>query len=100
MTSLAEFTERLRGAMVGAPPFEKTLKIDLTGDGVIRMEGNTVDNQDLPADCTVIVSREDLTAIAEGDLDPSDAFMSGRLRVDGDVGVAIAMQDVMGRAFG
>jgi len=100
MSTLADFTERLRAASAEAPAGTKSLKIDLLGAGVIWMHGPEVDNEDRPADCTVYVTQSDLEAIATGELDPTAAFMAGKLRIDGDVGVAMALQSVLGRAFG
>ncbi|RYG13962.1 MAG: SCP2 sterol-binding domain-containing protein, partial [Caulobacteraceae bacterium] len=54
----------------------------------------------IPSDCTVRVSKDDFEKIVQGDLDPTFAFMSGKLRVDGDIGVAMGLQAVVGRAFG
>jgi putative sterol carrier protein len=100
MTTVAEFTDKLRVAAEAEPVGAGTLKIDLKGEGVIRIAGAVVDNQDLPADCTVRVAKADLEKIASGDLDPTVAFMTGKLRVDGNIGVAMALQSVMARAFG
>lgn len=75
-----------------------TLKFD-TGDGVIFIDGkatpNTVSNDDKDADCTVGVSLEDLEAMLGGDLAPTTAFMSGKLKVEGDMGVAMKLQSLM-----
>jgi putative sterol carrier protein len=76
-----------------------TLKFDTGSDGVIFIDGkstpNTVSNENRDADCTVGVSLEDLTAMMAGDLAPTTAFMSGKLRVEGDMGVAMKLQSLM-----
>ncbi len=100
MPSFEEMTQALRASAEAEPAGAKTLKIDMGETGVIRIAGSTVDNEDVPADCTVHVTHQDFEQIVSGELDPTAAFMSGKLRVDGDVGVAIELQTVIGRAFG
>jgi putative sterol carrier protein len=100
MLTIEDLTRCLADAATAEPLTGKSLKIDLGEEGLIRISGSDVDNEDLPADCTIHVTAADLQSIAEGDLDPTAAFMSGKLRVDGDLGVAMAIQPLFGRAFG
>ncbi len=100
MPTLQEMTKALATAAAAEPASSKTLVIDMGEDGRIRIAGAVVDNTGGAADCTIHVSKADFEQIVSGELDPSAAFMSGKLRVDGDVGVAMALQAVIGRAFG
>ena len=76
-----------------------TLKFDMGDAGVVYIDGkstpNTVSNENKDADCTVGVTVEDLTAMMAGDLAPTTAFMSGKLKVEGDMGVAMKLQSLM-----
>lgn len=76
-----------------------TLKIDFGDVGVIVVDGtaqpNTVSNDDREADCTVKVTLEDFEALVKGQLAPMDAFMSGKLAVDGDMGIAMKLQGLL-----
>lgn len=76
-----------------------TLKFDCGDDGVIVIDGrakpNTVSNDDRDADCTVGLTIGDLEAMLAGDLAPTTAFMTGKLRVEGDMGVAMKLQSLM-----
>jgi putative sterol carrier protein len=69
-------------------------------EGVIYLDGagerNAVSNEDKDADCTVKVAKEDLDAMLSGDLNPMNAFMGGKLRVEGDMGVAMKLQSLFG----
>jgi len=100
VTTLADITERLRGALAGQPGLEQTLKLDLRGDGVVFIDGARVCNEDRPADCTVSVSKDDLVALVQGSLDPMSALMRGRMRVSGDMGVAMRLQPILSRSKG
>ena len=76
-----------------------TLKFDMGDDGVVFIDAkstpNTVSNDNRDADCTVGLSLDDLQAMLAGDLAPTTAFMSGKLRVEGDMGVAMKLQSLM-----
>lgn len=93
MATLEELTDRIRraaiseaGAALGA-----SIKLDLKGEGVIHIDGATVTNDDLPADLVVTVGLKDLAALGKGDLDPTRAMMTGRLRLS-NLGLAMKLQ--------
>jgi hypothetical protein len=50
------------------------------------------------ATTTVTVSAEDADALERGQLDPMQAFMSGRLRVEGDMALLMQMQGIQMQA--
>ena len=99
MATLEEITTRLKQAVAGQPA-GKTVTIDLKGDGFIHISGSEVTNENPPADCTVIVSKDDLEAMTRGDLDPTTAFMTGKLKINGDMSVAMSLQPILSRARG
>ncbi|EDM73794.1 Sterol-binding protein [Plesiocystis pacifica SIR-1] len=76
-----------------------TLMFDCGDAGVVYIDGkstpNTVSNDKRDAECTVGLTLEDLEAMLAGDLAPTTAFMSGKLRVEGDMGVAMKLQSLM-----
>lgn len=100
MASLEDITERLRRALQGKPGLDKTLKLDLRGEGVVFIDGLTVTNEDRAADCTVSVSKDDLVALAQGRLDPMSALMRGRMRVSGDMSVAMRLPPMLSAGRG
>jgi putative sterol carrier protein len=99
MSSLSDITTKIRDKMGQDSGLGAILKFDLGDDGVIVLDGksdpNTVSNDDVDADCTVGVALGDLTAMIGGDLDPMAAFSLGKLRIDGDMGVAMKLGSLM-----
>ena len=81
----------------------KTVKIDFGGDdGVILLDGanNLVSDADTAADTTIKVGWDDWQAMASGALDGMTAFMTGKLKVEGDMGNAMQLQGVLSKLRG
>jgi|SRR4028118_162842 len=77
----------------------KRVKIDYGSEGVIMLDGvaNQATEEDGPADTTIKLSWEDGQAMADGKLDGMTAFMSGKLKVEGDMGNAMQLQGVFSK---
>jgi putative sterol carrier protein len=77
----------------------KTVKIDFGDDGVLLLDGkaNTVSESDAAADTTIKVSWADWEALAAGQLDGMTAFMTGKLKVEGDMSNAMQLQGVLSK---
>ena len=81
----------------------KTVKIDFGGDeGVLLLDGvnSLVSDSDSAADTTIKVSWEDWNALATGALDGMTAFMTGKLKVEGDMSNAMQLQGVLSKLRG
>ena len=76
-----------------------TVKFDFGDDGLIFVDGasspNTVSNEDADAQCTISMTMENFEKMAAGDLDPTAAFMSGKLKVAGDMSIAMKLGSVL-----
>ena len=98
--SLEDLTKKVSEKMGQDSGLDATLKFDLGDDGVLFLDGksspNKVTNDDGEADCTVGVSLEDLKAMIAGDLDPMAAFSLDKLRIEGDMGVAMKLGSIVG----
>lgn len=80
------------------PALGNSLKFDL-GDKQIFIDGkgasNVVSTENAEADCTIRISEEDFSALLKGELNPMGAFMSGKIKVDGDMSVALKLQSFL-----
>jgi len=92
-------TEGLRDAVGADCGLGKKVKFDFGQDGVVVIDAsvtpNVVDNVDRPTDCTLKQSIEDFALMSEGKLDSTLAFMSGRLKIEGDMGLAMRIDQAM-----
>ncbi len=70
--------------------FDGVAKFVVPGEGALMIDGDDVRAGDEEADVTLTADAETFRAILEGDLNPTSAFMSGKLSVDGNM--ALAMQ--------
>lgn len=75
--------------------FDRSVKFDTGSDGVIVIDGATISTTDAPADCTITLSLDDLESLVAGELNPTMAFMQGKLKIDGDMSVAMALSQVL-----
>jgi len=80
---------------VEASSFDRSVKFDTGGDGVIVIDGNSISTTDAPADCTIKLSLSDFEDLLAGELDPMSAFMTGKIKVEGDMSVAMALQQLL-----
>jgi putative sterol carrier protein len=75
------------------------VKFDFGDQGSVILDAsqvpNTVALKGAEPDCTMIISIEDFLAIADGSLDSVSAFMTGRLKVNGDMGVAMKLSAIL-----
>jgi putative sterol carrier protein len=91
MATLEELTDRIRRAASSDVALDKSIKLDLKGEGVIVIDGAEVSNDDRATDLTVTISRKDLEALGKRELDPMRAIMTGRMRLS-DMGLAMKLQ--------
>jgi putative sterol carrier protein len=82
-----------------------TLKFDFGEPGSVLIDGkstpNTVsDGAGKNADCTISVSLDTFEKMVKGELDGTSAFMQGKLRVAGDMGLAMKLSPILQKARG
>jgi putative sterol carrier protein len=91
--SLENLTEELRRKIGTGGGFGRSVKFDFSEQGVIRIDDRTsptvIDNDDTAAECTIRISMDDFKDIAAGRTSPQAAFLFGRLKIEGDISVAL-----------
>lgn len=83
--AVAALSEKLSGGIAG------TAKFVIEGEGSLIVEGSEVRAGDGEADVTLTADRETFEGILSGDVNPTAAFMQGKLAVDGDMGLAMQL---------
>lgn len=95
-TLMAGMTERA----ANASPLGKKLKFDFGEDQQLLIDGtgdtNVVTAEDAEADTTVKVSIDNFKAISKGELNPMTAVMTGKVKIKGDMGLAMKLQSLLG----
>ncbi|WP_249690458.1 SCP2 sterol-binding domain-containing protein [Stappia sp. WLB 29] len=92
--TMDELTEAVRGKVAGGG-ISDSVKFDCGDAGVIYVEGATVSNEDKDADCTISISPSDLADLLAGELNPTTAFMTGKIKVAGDMSVAMKLGSIV-----
>lgn len=75
--------------------FDKSVKFDLGSEGVLLIDGQNVSTTDGPADCVIRMSKDDFDSLVAGELNPTAAFMQGKIKVEGDMSVAMSLSSLM-----
>ena len=71
--------------------FDGVAKFVIDGEGAVMVDGNGARAGDDEAEVTLTADADTFEAILSGDMDPTAAFMTGKLSVDGDMGKAMQL---------
>lgn len=71
--------------------FDGTAKFVIDGEGAIMIDESGVRAGDEEADVTLTASRETFEGILNGSVNPTTAFMMGKLKLDGSMGLAMKL---------
>ncbi|MGB0505901.1 MAG: SCP2 sterol-binding domain-containing protein [Pikeienuella sp.] len=80
---------------VATAEFENILKFDCGDDGVLVINRDQVGVVDMDADCTIKVSKKNLKKLMTGKISPTVAFMTGKVKIEGDMSVALQMTSLL-----
>lgn len=80
----------------------KRIRFDFAGDGSLMLDGvaGSVSNDTGSADLAIAMNLADLAAIRAGSLDPMSAYFSGRIRLNGDMMLAMRLRELIGKLGG
>lgn len=71
--------------------FDGSVKFVIPDEGAIMIDDDGVRAEDGGADCTMTADAETFRGILDGDVNPTAAFMTGKLKVDGDMSQAMKL---------
>ena len=100
MNDLASITQRVRSAVGTDSGLDARIKFNFGGDGFLYIDGkstpNSVSNDDAPSDIALTVSMENFLRIIDKQLNPKFALMTGKMRLKGDLRIAMRLDKVFG----
>jgi putative sterol carrier protein len=71
--------------------FDSTAKFVIEGEGAIMIDSDGARAGDEPADITMTADRDTFEGILNGSVNPTTAFMTGKLKIDGSMGLAMQL---------
>ena len=83
-------------AKMGGNGFDGTAKFVIEDEGAIIIDQTGARAADDDADVTLTASADVFKAILDDELNPTTAFMTGKLSVDGVMGMAMKLTSVLG----
>jgi putative sterol carrier protein len=98
--SAREFFETLPGRVSrqASQALDASYRFDVDGAGSWRVEsdgeGLAVTESDAPADCVIRTDERTFLRIVGGEQSPMGAYMMGKIKVEGDLGLALRLRDL------
>jgi len=96
--TLQDLTDKMKEGASKKSAFGNTVKFS-TDQGMVYIDGNqsppAVSNDDKDADCIIKMDFGDFADLIDGKLDGMTAFMTGKLKIEGDMGVAMKLQSIL-----
>ncbi|MDJ0630605.1 MAG: SCP2 sterol-binding domain-containing protein [Rhodobacter sp.] len=89
-TAVAALNDKMSGG------FDGLAKFVIEDEGAIMLDANGARAGDEEADVTLTADVDTFKGILDGDTNPTAAFMTGKLSVDGDMGMAMKLASVLG----
>jgi putative sterol carrier protein len=76
--------------------FDGSAKFEIEGEGAIVIDGAGVRASDDDTDVTLTANVDTFQSMMDGELNPTAAFMQGKLSIDGDMGMAMKLGAILG----
>jgi putative sterol carrier protein len=90
----AELPSRVDPAKTAGMNNSYVFDIHDVGQWTVRLDDGavTVDEGSADADCTISASQENFEQLVARELNPTTAYMTGKLKIKGDMGAAMKLQ--------
>ncbi|MCG6903627.1 MAG: SCP2 sterol-binding domain-containing protein [Rhodobacter sp.] len=95
MSDVVEAAVAALNEKLGAGGYDGSAKFVIEDEGTIILDGAGARAGDDEADVTLSADAETFQAILSGEMNPTTAFMQGKLSVDGDMGQAMQLGSVL-----
>jgi putative sterol carrier protein len=102
MESAREFFEQVptRVGSEQARALDAAYRFDIAGVGSWRLQSEgdrvVVSESDAPADCVIRTDERTFLRLIAGEQSPMGAYMTGKVKVEGDLGLALKLRDLFG----
>lgn len=97
--SFETVTQAIKSKMEMAAGLDAKMKFDFGDEGVVFVDATqnppVVSHEDEEADCTLACSLETFQGFMDGSQDPNIAFMMGKLKVKGSMGLAMKLNSIL-----
>jgi putative sterol carrier protein len=97
--SLVIVTEKIKQKLTQGASLNARVKFDFGDDGCIFIDATqnppVVSHDDVEADTVLRCSLDTFVAIVTGKQDPNVAFMMGKLKVQGSMGIAMKLNSLL-----
>ncbi|MGB4107604.1 MAG: SCP2 sterol-binding domain-containing protein [Alphaproteobacteria bacterium] len=99
LMSLDDITTKIRGKLAAAGHIRARVKFDFGDDGIVFVDSTqnppAVSNEDAESDVTLACSADTFRGFLAGTQDPNIAFMMGKLKVKGSMGLAMKLNGIL-----
>ncbi len=96
MNEIVDAAVKALNAKLEGGGLDGSVKFVIEDEGSVRIDEDGARADDGDADCVLTADVETFQGMLAGELNPTTAFMSGRLKVDGDMGLAMKLGSILG----
>ena len=88
--AVAAINDKMAGAT-----FDSSVKFKIEDEGSIVVDSDGVRISEEETDCTLIASLDVFTNILDGDINATEAYMTGSLKVEGSMSAAMELSSIL-----